>query len=247
MSAFASLGGTDHDGLTQRPAGSGRSVGRGGNHLVNEARYLAIEGAIGVGKTSLATLLGRRLGARLVLERPDENPFLDDFYRDPRRYAFKTQLFFTLSRFMQQQEFAQHDLFHDRVIADYMFAKDKIFAYLTLDDKELALYEKLVELIEPQVPVPDLVIYLQATTDVLSERINRRNRSYERRLSQEYLKSVNEAYNYHFFHYTAGPLLVVNTSEIDFVHRQADLDDLIAEIRRPHAGITFYGPGKSVS
>jgi len=210
---------------------------------VKDAHYIAIEGPIGVGKTSLATLLGRRLGARLVLERPDENPFLDDFYRDARRYAFKTQLFFTLSRYMQQQEFSQQDLFHDLVIADYMFAKDKIFAYLTLDDKELALYEKLVDLIEPEIAIPDLIIYLQATTEVLMERIRQRGRSFERRLSEEYLRSLNEAYNYYFFHYDASPLLIVNTSEIDFVHRQADLDDLIKQIRRPQGGTTFYGPG----
>ncbi len=210
---------------------------------MKEARYIAIEGPIGVGKTSLATLLGRRLGARLVLERPDENPFLDDFYKDAKRYAFKTQLFFTLSRYMQQQEFSQQDLFHDLVIADYLFAKDKIFAYLTLDDKELALYEKLVDLIEPEIAVPDLIIYLQATTEVLIERIRRRGRSFERRLSEDYLRSLNEAYNYYFFHYDASPLLVVNTSEIDFVHQQADLDDLVEEIRRPHGGTTFYGPG----
>ncbi len=210
---------------------------------MKEARYIAIEGPIGVGKTSLATLLGRRLGARLVLERPDENPFLDDFYKDAKRYAFKTQLFFTLSRYMQQQEFSQQDLFHDLVIADYLFAKDKIFAYLTLDDKELALYEKLVDLIEPEIAVPDLIIYLQATTEVLIERIRRRGRSFERRLSEDYLRSLNEAYNYYFFHYDASPLLVINTSEIDFVHQQADLDDLVEEIRRPHAGTTFYGPG----
>jgi deoxyadenosine/deoxycytidine kinase len=147
---------------------------------------------------------------------------------------------------MQQQEFGQQDLFHDLVIADYMFAKDKIFAYLTLDDKELALYEKLVDLIEPQIPVPDLIIYLQATTEVLLDRIRGRGRSYERRLSEEYLRSLNEAYNYYFFHYDSSPLLVINTSEIDFVHRQADLDDLVEEIKRPHAGTTFYGPGGSV-
>jgi deoxyguanosine kinase len=210
---------------------------------VKEARYIAIEGPIGVGKTSLATLLGRRLGARLVLERPDENPFLDDFYKDPKRYAFKTQLFFTLSRYMQQQDLGQQDLFHDLVIADYLFAKDKIFAYLTLDDKEVALYEKLVDLIEPEIEVPDLIIYLQATTEVLLDRIRGRGRSFERRLSEDYLRSLNEAYNYYFFHYDASPLLVVNTSEIDFVHRQSDLDDLIEEIKRPHAGTTFYGPG----
>ncbi len=210
---------------------------------MKEARFIAIEGPIGVGKTSLATLLGRRLGARLVLERPGENPFLDDFYRDARRYAFKTQLFFTLSRYMQQQEFSQQDLFHDLLITDYMFAKDKIFAYLTLDDKELALYEKLVDLIEPDIPTPDLIIYLQATTEVLMERVRQRGRTFERRLSEEYLRSLNEAYNYYFFHYDASPLLIVNTSDIDFVHRQADLDDLIEQIRRPHGGTTFYGPG----
>lgn len=210
---------------------------------MKEARFIAIEGPIGVGKTSLATLLGRRLGARLVLERPGENPFLDDFYRDSRRYAFKTQLFFTLSRYMQQQEFSQQDLFHDLLITDYMFAKDKIFAYLTLDDKELALYEKLVDLIEPDIPTPDLIIYLQATTEVLMERVRQRGCTFERRLSEEYLRSLNEAYNYYFFHYDASPLLIVNTSDIDFVHRQADLDDLIEQIRRPHGGTTFYGPG----
>ena len=210
---------------------------------MKEARYIAIEGPIGVGKTSLATLLGRRLGARLVLERPDENPFLDDFYKDARRYAFKTQLFFTLSRYMQQQEFSQQDLFHDLVIADYLFAKDKIFAYLNFDDSELLIYDKLYALLEAQTPKPDLAIFLQAETRALAERIRGRNRDYEKEISETYINEVNKAYNYFFFHYNQTPLLVIDTTSIDFVRHEEHLDELVEQIRKMEHGIQYYIAG----
>ena len=205
-------------------------------------KYIAIEGVIGVGKTSLAQLLSERLNGQLVLEKPEDNPFLPDFYRDPARFAFQTQIFFLLSRYQQQKEFPQADLFHSVIIADYLFAKDKIFAHINLTENELLLYDRIMELMEPLIPKPDLVIYLQSNTDRLMKNIRIRSRSYEKPMSEEYIRTLNEAYNHFFFHYHDTPLLVVNSTRIDFVNNQSDLENLIDMIRQPIAGITYYNP-----
>jgi deoxyguanosine kinase len=209
--------------------------------MVN-SRYIVVEGPIGVGKTSFAELLAERLQARKLLEGPEENPFLSQFYSDMRRYAFQTQLYFLLNRFRQQQELVQFDLFKQSLVSDYLFAKDKIFAYLTLDDNELALYERLQPLLETRVQKPDLVLYLQASTDVLMRRVHSRARPYERELGRTYLEDVNAAYNHFFFHYSATPLLVVNTNEIDFVKHKEDFEDLVKQVETVRAGTHYYVP-----
>lgn len=205
-------------------------------------RYIVVEGPIGVGKTSLAELLAERLQARKLLEGPDENPFIAQFYADMRRYAFQTQLYFLLNRFRQQQELTQFDLFKQSLVSDYLFAKDKIFAYLTLDDNELALYERLHPLLETRVVKPDLVLYLQASTDALMRRIQQRGRPHERELGRAYLEDVNAAYNHFFFHYSATPLLVINTNEIDFVKHKEDFEDLVKQVETSRAGTQYYVP-----
>jgi deoxyadenosine/deoxycytidine kinase len=209
---------------------------------VAEVRYIVIEGVIGVGKTSLARLLAEKMDARLVLEEVEENPFLEDFYRDPTHYAFQTQLFFLLSRYRQQLEYPQQDLFQQKTISDYLFDKDKIFAYVNLSEKELNLYERLWTLLRRDITRPDLVIYLQANTETLMHRIRERGRSVEREISSEYIQRLNEAYSYFFFHYADSPLLVVNTAKIDFVHQPNDLADLLEQIRQPHTGTKYYVP-----
>ena len=209
---------------------------------VHHTRYIVTDGPLGVGKTSLTTLLAEELGARLVLEQAEENPFLTDFYRDPARYRFQTQMFFLLSRFSQQQEMAQPDLFTRITISDYLFDKDRIFAYLNLDDNELALYEQFYKILEPKIVRPDLVIFLQADTDTLLRRIKQRGRSYEKEISLDYIAAVNEAYNQFFFRYSDTPLLVINTSDIDFVHRREDLDDLLKQILGMKQGTQYYVP-----
>lgn len=209
---------------------------------MTESNYVAIEGVIGVGKTSLVKLLAERMNARMVLEEVEENPFLEDFYRDPVHYAFQVQLFFLLSRYRQQMEFPQQDLFQQKTVSDYLFDKDKIFAYINLNEKELSLYERLWSLLQRDIPKPDLVIYLQANTQTLMHRIRERNRPYERNISSEYIQRLNEAYSYFFFHYTDSPLLVVNTVKIDFVHNPDDLEDLLEQIRKPHVGTRYYVP-----
>lgn len=205
-------------------------------------RYIVVEGPIGVGKTSLVDLLSERLGARKLLEVAEDNPFLPTFYKDPRRYAFQTQVWFLLNRFRQQQDLLQFDLFRQTLVADYLFAKDKIFAYLTLEDHELALYERVHALLQVRVPTPDLVIFLQASTEALLERIAIRGKAYEREIDRKYLQDLNEAYTHFFFHYTASPLLVVNTSDIDFVNRREDFEDLIKKISETRAGMHYYVP-----
>ncbi|MDA8100334.1 MAG: deoxynucleoside kinase [Nitrospiraceae bacterium] len=207
-----------------------------------KARYIVIDGPIGVGKTSLATLLAPELNARLIFERAEENPFLSDFYREPARFRFQTQIFFLMSRFSQQEEFQQHDLFNQVTISDYLFAKDRIFAYLNLNDDELALYEQIYRMIEPKVVRPDLVIYLQADTETILRRIKQRARPFEKNVDRDYIEAVNEAYSHYFFRYTETPLLVINTSDIDFVHNPQDLDDLIRQILSRREGTMYYVP-----
>ncbi len=206
-----------------------------------DARFIAVEGPIGVGKSSLVDLLATRFNAVKVLEKI-ENPFLRDFYREKSGSAFQTQLFFLLNRYMQQRDLSQHDLFQQFTLCDYIFAKDKIFAYLNLDDSELMLYEKLYALLSENVPRPDLVIYLQASTQVLTERIRKRHRDYEAEISGKYIEDLNQAYNYFFYHYKESPLLVINTTDIDFVENESDLEDLVAQIRNMGKGVQYYMP-----
>lgn len=203
-------------------------------------KYISIEGSIGAGKTSLAQLLAERAKARLVLERLEENPFLPKFYADRAKYAFQSQLFFLLNRYSQQRELLQQDLFYDCIICDYLFARDRIFAYLNLNEDELLLYEHIYEFLDEAIPKPDLVVYLQASTDILMERIKRRGRDYEKRISQEYVRELNERYNSFFFHYSQTPLLVVNTDNLDFIHDERDLMELAGKIQRMKAGKEYY-------
>ena len=204
-------------------------------------KFIAVEGPIGVGKSSLVDLLSTRFDAVKVLEQT-ENPFLEDFYSDRPGAAFQAQLFFLLNRYQQQRELVQGDLFSQVTLCDYLFAKDKIFAYLNLDDSELMIYERLYGLLEGHLPRPDLVIYLQASDPILLERIRRRSRDYEMTISEQYVAELNRAYNYFFFHYTATPLLVIDTSDIDFVQRKEDLDELINQIDHMEKGVQYYIP-----
>lgn len=203
--------------------------------------YVAFEGPIGVGKTSLVNLLSERLEAVRILE-DVSNPFLESFYDEVPGAAFQAQLFFLLSRYRQLTEAAQGELFQQLTLADHIFQKDRIFAHLTLNDSELMLYERLWTLLAPQVPKPDMVVYLQSTTDVLMQRVQRRGRNEETGISRAYLDEVNQAYAHYFYHYRETPLLVINTSEIDFVADEADLDDLIAQIDAMDAGTRVYVP-----
>jgi len=205
-------------------------------------RYLVVEGVIGAGKTSLARMLSERLTARLVLEEVEENPFLKDFYRDRSRYAFQTQMHFLFSRYQQQRGLRQLELFSERLVADYLFQKDRIFAGLNLSERELALYERLVGWLELDVMRPDVVVYLQASPDTLLERIARRGRPYEKEMERDYLRQLNEAYNHFFFHYVDSPLLVVNTNGIDFVNNPDEFADLERRILSHGQGTVYYAP-----
>ncbi len=205
-------------------------------------KYVAVEGAIGVGKTSVVTRLAERLDAATVLEEVGQNPFLKDFYDGKGGAPFQVELFYLLSRYRQQQELLQRHLFQQVTLSDYVFDKSKLFAYLTLDDNELLIYDKLYGLLSESVPPPDLVVYLQAPTEVLLRRIRQRGRPEEGALSEDYLAEVNRAYNHFFFHYTRTPLLVVNTAEVDFVHRDEDLEDLLKQIRSMGKGTQYYVP-----
>src|SRR5512137_2691307 len=204
-------------------------------------RSIAVEGPIGVGKTSFVELLARKTDAQKLLEKID-NPFLREFYQDKQGAAFQAQLFFVLSRYRQLMDLGQRDLFHQVTVCDYIFPKDKIFAYLNLDDSELLIYDKLYAMLEPQVPKPDLAIFLQASTERLIERIKRRRRDYESEISEAYVNEVNKAYNYFFFHYSQTPLLVIDTTEIDFVHHEEHLDELVDQLRKMDRGVQYYRP-----
>lgn len=205
-----------------------------------ENRYIVVEGPIGVGKTSLSNILSERFNARRVLEIVEENPFLANFYADRQKWAFQTQIFFLLSRFRQQQELFQQELFSSMTVSDYLFAKDRIFACLNLDGPELGLYDRVFDALQPRVTKPDLVVYLQANLDVLLHRIKKRGREFERKFDAGYLESLVHAYNDFFAHYTETPLLVVNTSDIDFVNIQGDRENLIHAIQQARTGTQHY-------
>ena len=190
---------------------------------MNNPYHIAIEGTIGVGKTSLAQKLGERLNARLVLEEFEENPFLSDFYQNSEKFAFQTQLFFLLSRYRQQQELLQVDLFSNTLITDYMFIKDRLFAALNLNDKEMSLYNSVAKILEKNIANPDMVIFLQSDTDRLMQNITKRDRDYEKNIDWKYIDSLNQVYNEYFFRYDDSPLLIINTNDIDFVNNQNDL------------------------
>ena len=204
--------------------------------------YLAVEGPIGVGKTSLVKLLGKKLGAKMVLAEYENNPFLEDFYNDPERFAFQTQLFFLMNRYRQQQDLRQVDIFHNLLITDYMFVKDRLFASLNLDDKELSLYDTVANLLERNVLKPDMVIYLQADTQTLMHNISKRGRDFETNMSFEYLDALGQVYAEYFFKYQETPLIIINTNNIDFVHNNADLEEVIKYIREPVSGTKFFNP-----
>tara|TARA_B110000444_G_C18706178_1_gene531428 strand:- start:106 stop:747 length:642 start_codon:yes stop_codon:yes gene_type:complete len=204
--------------------------------------YIAIEGSIGVGKTSLAKLVSKELSARLVLEDFEENPFLPDFYNDPERFGFQTQLFFLLQRYRQQQELKQVDMFQNLLLTDYMFVKDRLFASLNLNEKEMQLYDTLAKLLERNIIKPDLVIYLQADTDILMKNIAKRGRDMEKNITWEYIDSLSQVYNEYFFRYQDTPLVIINTNNINFVENKKDLKEVLDYIRQPQSGTKFFNP-----
>lgn len=211
--------------------------------LPERVRYISVEGVIGVGKSTLVKALSARMGCMPVYEEFENNPFLSDFYKDKNRYAFQTQVFFFLSRYRQIQAlFQQQDLFHPQIISDYMFAKDKIFATLNLDENELALYYKFADIMERDLVKPDYVVYLQADTKTLMHRIRLRDRAYERNIDENYIEALNQAYTNYFHYHKNSPLLIINTNNIDFVRNPQDLDLLVDLISKVPEGITYFSP-----
>lgn len=213
---------------------------------MSEPNYIAIEGVIGAGKSTLAKMLAEKIGAELLLDDAMNNPFLVDFYKNPKRYAFSAQLYFLLTRYQQQQSLLIRDLFAQKIIADYTFVRDRIFASVNLTQREAVLYDKLIPLLSTTIPKPDLIIYLQTSTPVLQERIRRRNYTFERGIDSEYLEQLNDAFNYFFFHYDESPLLVVKTDDIDFVENIDDFHNLVELIKKPVSGKKYYVPVGSV-
>jgi deoxyadenosine/deoxycytidine kinase len=210
--------------------------------MESEKRYIAVEGPIGVGKTSLARMLASALNGELLLERTEDNPFLDRFYRDRKRYALQTQLFFLATRYQQQKDLSQLDLFRKMIVSNYLFDRDKIFAHINLDKDELRLYDDIYTLLEARITRPDLVILLQARPEILKERIRTRGKRPEKDISLEYLEEVVEAYKDYFFYYSDSPLLVVDATEIDFLRSKEDFDDLLREIKGTKKGTWYYMP-----
>lgn len=208
-----------------------------------ELRYIAIEGVIGAGKSSLAQMLSEKLNAKVIMEQFEENPFLEKFYDDRKRFAFQTQMFFLINRYKQQQQLKQQDLFSNITVSDYIFDKDKIFAYLNLSEEELKLYEAIFPLLERDIPKPDLVIFLQAGIDRLMSNIKLRGRNFEKNLTRQYLAELSESYNNFFFKYNNSPLLIVNTTDIDFVNNTDDFNELYNQIFREDRGfIEYFNP-----
>ena len=207
-----------------------------------DSRFIAIEGCIGAGKTSLVNLLGKQFDAQVVRELDSENPFISKFYQDRDSFGFQTQVFFLLNRYKQYTGLSQRDLFSSVVLVDYLFHRDRLFASLNLKDQELKLYDQIYSLLSNKVPKPDLVIFLQASTDILRSRVEKRGREYEAFMDPSYLDSVNKSFNNYFFYYAETPLLVINTNEIDFVDKKCDLDELIIKINNHKIGREYYNP-----
>lgn len=232
-----------HDESVCSPQPFPSNANRDGQDLVSKYQYIIIEGVIGAGKTTLAEKIAERINAKLILEQHEQNPFLVDFYKDPSRYAFQTELFFLLSRYRQQtEEITQGDLFQNLLISDYHFAKNRIFASITLDEREHVLYDTLINVLERDIAVPDLVVYLQSSPQRLMRNIRLRDRDYERSMNQDYIEALVEAYNHFFFRYDASPLIVVNSTEIDFVRNGHQFEDLVDRILDAPEGTTFYNP-----
>ncbi len=210
--------------------------------LYTDSDYLAVEGVIGVGKTSFARMLAEELGAEMMAEEVFENPFLVDFYKNKKRYALQCQLNFLISRYQQQQQLVKRDLFAQKIVSDYLFAKDAIFASVNLNEPELLLYEKIAAVLSSEIPKPDLVIYLQASTPTLLERIRKRDLGFEKPIDFDYLELLNKAYDYFFFNYSDTPLLVVKTDNIDFVNNPEHFTDLVSQIKKPINGKKYYSP-----
>jgi len=203
-------------------------------------KHIAIEGPIGVGKTTLAQAMADKLGAATFFERIDDNPFIELYYDDPERHALSVQLSFLFSRLKQWQELHQQELFHQGMISDYIFAKDRLFATVTLSDAEFALYDKVVRAVAVDLPKPDLVVYLQSDPGVIMERIKKRGRRFEKGLSHTYLRQVITAYDHFFFHYNETPLLIVQTDKLNFADKPEDIDALIQRISAMRSGTEFW-------
>ena len=220
--------------------------GRQPINLLDDLCFIIIEGVIGVGKTTMARLLAHRFNGQLVLEEFGLNPFLERFYKDRKRWAFQTQLAFLASRFRQQKALLTRDLFHEVTITDYSFDKDRIFAHLNLGGDEAQLYETLYSLMEPNIPRPDLIVYLQSTPERLMHNIRQRGRSYEANMDPKYIEALQEAYTYYFFRYTKSPLLIINAEHIDFVKNPDELEELLRQIATVrHHGTTYFNPAPS--
>lgn len=209
-------------------------------NINSEVRYIVVEGVIGAGKTSLAKKIAEKLNADLLEEQFETNPFLEKFYDNRKRFAFQTQMFFLVNRFKQQQQIEHDTLFTQYLISDYLFEKDRIFAYLNLEGEELKLYENIFQQLARNIRKPDLVVFLQSGIDRLMYNIKKRNRKAEKNLTRSYIEELSEAYNHFFFRYSGTPLLIVNSTEIDFVHSENDFNELFKEIFRKDRGLIEY-------